>query len=506
MPPSAVRSRRTRASALPEKRSSRMSPFQPLLLATVALLAFGPCLTAAAPTGRVFRAGAATSNITPPLGASLDGYIAQGTRATRVHDELHARCLVLDDGATRIALVIVDNTMIVREIHERAKQLVPASAGVPANRILIAATHTHSTPRAVPLHGDAAEREYQEFLARRIADGIQRAGANLAPARVGWGSVAQPDFVFSRRWLIKEDARVPNPFGDTTDQVLMNPGAGRAGLIGPSTQPDPELFILSVQHADGRPLAVLANYGLHYVGGTGAGAISADYFGAFADRLAVRLAGRLQDPPFVGLMANGTSGDINNVDYGRPAGPPAPPYARINEVAGRLAEAAEQVYRKIKHESWLPLAMAESELPLAVRRPTPERLAWAKQVWSAVKDRSKLNRREVYARETLAVAEFPDRVPLKLQALRIGGLGIAAAPCEVFAATGLELKARSPLRPAFMISLANGYNGYLPTPRDHALGGYETWLARSSYLEIEASEKIRDELLQLLGRVAAESP
>jgi hypothetical protein len=392
--------------------------------------------------------------------------------------------------------------MIAREVHERAKQLVPAAAGVPVNRILIAATHTHSTPRAVPLHDDAAEREYQEFLARRIADGIQRAVANLAPARIGWGSVAQPDFVFSRRWHIREDARVPNPFGEATDQVLMNPGAGRAGLIGPSTQPDPELFILSVQHADGRPLAILANYGLHYVGGTGAGAISADYFGAFAARLSARLAAPLQDPPFVGLMANGTSGDINNIDYGRPAGPPAPPYARINDVAGRLAVAAEEVYRKIKHAPWVPLAMAESELPLAVRRPTPERLAWAKQIWAEVKDRSKLNRREVYARETLAVAGFPDRVPLKLQAIRIGGLGIAAAPCEVFASTGREIKARSALRPAFTMSLANGYNGYLPTPRDHALGGYETWLARSSYLEVEASEKIRDELLRLLNVVA----
>jgi neutral ceramidase len=483
-----------------------MFPLKPILYAAVAIITFGSRLTAAVPADRVFRAGAATSNITPPLGASLDGYIAQGTRATRVHDDVHARCLVLDDGRTRIALVVVDNTMIAREIHERAKQLVPAASGLAPDRILIAATHTHSTPRAVPLHGDAAEREYQEFLARRIADGIQRAVSNLAPARVGWGSVDRPEFVFSRRWHIKPEARVPNPFGETGDQVLMNPGPARSGLVAPASQPDPELFILSVQHADGRPLAVLANYGLHYVGGTGAGAISADYFGAFADRLAARLAAPLQDPPFVGLMANGTSGDINNVDYGRPAGPPAPPYVRINEVAGRLAEAAEQVYRKIKHEPWVPLAMAESELPLAVRRPSPERLAWAKKVWLEVKDRSKLTRREVYARETLAVVELPNRVPLKLQAIRIGGLGIAAAPCEVFASTGLEIKARSALRPAFTISLANGYNGYLPTPRDHALGGYETWLARSSYLEVEASEKIRDELLRLMSLVAAVSP
>jgi hypothetical protein len=72
----------------------------------------------------------------------------------------------------------------------------------------------------------------------------------------------------------------------------------------------------------------------------------------------------------------------------------------------------------------------------------------------------------------------------------------------VFARTGLQIKERSPMRETFTIELANGHGGYLPTPRDHELGGYETWLARSSYLEVEASEKIRDELLRLLEQVA----
>jgi hypothetical protein len=94
-----------------------MFPLRKVLLLSVAFVTLVAPRTFAAPADRVFRAGAATSNITPPLGASLDGYIAQGTRATRVHDELHARCLVLDDGRTRLAIVVVDNTMIAREIH-----------------------------------------------------------------------------------------------------------------------------------------------------------------------------------------------------------------------------------------------------------------------------------------------------------------------------------------------------------------------------------------------------
>jgi neutral ceramidase len=76
-----------------------------------------------------------------------------------------------------------------------------------------------------------------------------------------------------------------------------------------------------------------------------------------------------------------------------------------------------------------------------------------------------------------------------------------AIPCEVFAEIGLDFIARSPFPCTFTVELANGYNGYLPTPAQHALGGYETWRAKSSYLEVQASEKIAAAALTLLQRV-----
>jgi hypothetical protein len=97
---------------------------------------------------------------------------------------------------------------------------------------------------------------------------------------------------------------------------------------------------------------------------------------------------------------------------------------------------------------------------------------------------------EIYARETILLNEYPEKVIAPVQALRIGSLSIAAIPCEVFAEMGLQIKAESPFEDAFTIELANGYYGYLPTPRQHELGGYETWRARSSYLEPNASEVI----------------
>jgi len=453
---------------------------------------------------RVFRAGAATSNITPDLGFPLVGVIAQGAPARHVHDDIHVRCLVLDDGTTRIAFAVVDTRMVSREIAERAKALVHAANGFPTNCILISATHTHSTPPAVPITGDAREAGYHDFVGRRIADGICRAVNNLAPARIGWGAGRKPEFVFNRRWLLKPDARVPNPFGETSDRVQMNPPPGSPMVAGPAGPVDPQVYVLSVQHADGRPLALLANYGLHYIGGTGPATVSADYFGAFADRIQALLGADHQDPAFVGIMSNGTSGDVNGIDFSRPTAPAAP-YVRIREVANGVADEVYRVYRGIHYHDWVPLAMAEVDLPLGVRHPSPARLAWAQKTWAAVADQKRLtNRRDIYARETIEVARYPLTLPIKLQAIRIGTLGIAATPCEMFAATGLQIKERSPWRETFTIELANGHGGYLPTPRDHELGGYETWLARSSYLEVDASEKIRDELLRLLAKVATE--
>ena len=109
---------------------------------------------------------------------------------------------------------------------------------------------------------------------------------------------------------------------------------------------------------------------------------------------------------------------------------------------------------------------------------------------------------EIYARETVLLNEFPSEVETLVQAIRIGELGIAASPCETFVETGLAIKAASPLRPTFTIELANDYRGYLPTAEHHSLGGYETWRARSSYLEIGAEAKIRAAILQQLEAVA----
>ena len=142
------------------------------------------------------------------------------------------------------------------------------------------------------------------------------------------------------------------------------------------------------------------------------------------------------------------------------------------------------------------------EIELGTRRPAAVELARAKKLLTEAGPGPWTDRRLIYAKETLDMAKYPATVQVKLQAIRIGGLGIVSSPCETFVETGLAIKKLSPLKPTFTIELANGYNGYLPTPSQHALGGYETWRAKSSYLAVDAEPQIRRTLLKLLDQVA----
>lgn len=446
------------------------------------------------------RAGAFAIDITPPaFPISVNGGMADRT-ATKANDPLNARCLVLDDGRTKVAIVVVDSCMVPREVFDAAKEKVRAAAGIPVDRQLMSATHTHTAPTLTGVFQSEPDEAYRTFLAGKIAEGVGRAAKALEPARIGWAVGRDATQVFNRRWHLKEDKTATDPFGRARDRVRMNPGYQNPDVVRSAGPIDPEIPIVALQRPDGRPLAVLANYSLHYVGGVPE--LSADYFALFASRLAENIKA---PPEFLAIMSNGTSGNINNVDFANPAPGARKPGEQAGRVADSVARAAQEALGRVVYRPSASIAMREVEIELRVRKPDAADLARAKEILAAAGAPPLKGHDQVYARESVLLADYPDTVKLKLQALRIGDMAICAIPCETFVEIGLELKALSPLKPTFTISLANGYNGYLPTAEHHALGGYETWRARSSYLEEGAARKITDALLKLLAEVDAGS-
>jgi neutral ceramidase len=454
-------------------------------------------------SGGQLQAGAATSNITPPLGGGIVGGFLP-IPARYVHDELHARCLVLDDGETRLALVVCDLLGLHRSVSDEARRLIESQVGIPPEHVLISATHTHSACSALGSSRYKSEVElddYQRFVARRIADGVQRAAYDLRPAEMAFGTAEAPEHVNNRRWYLRPGTMPENPFGSTDDQVKMNPPRNSPNLVEPAGPTDPTVSFLVFREPDGTPISLFAAYSLHYVGGVGPGHISADYFGMFCNELTRLMGAERQRPPFVAMMANGTSGDINNINFREP-GERREPYEQMRRVAHDVAEKVFQALEGLEYQSTVTLAARYREPMIAPREVTAEMLQWARAtVEMEEEDTGRANLPRIYAERALAMAENPDPPAIPLQLLRIGPVALGTMPCEVFCEIGLEFKERSPIQPAFMVSLNHGYFGYLPPPRHHRLGGYETWLG-TNRLEPEASVIMIDHLLEMAEEVS----
>src|SRR5690606_26778116 len=180
---------------------------------------------------KLFQAGAATSNITPKIGSSVNGGFQDRT-AMNIHDEMHARGLVLDDGETLLAMVVMDLCLVGREVMDKAKIKANKHTGIPVENMLMSATHTHSAGTAHGTGQSEPDPAYLEFLSERAADAVIRAYHNRRPAKIGWAVGHEPSQVFNRRWKMKPGTDLPNPFGGQ-DRVKMNPGVGNPDLLEP---------------------------------------------------------------------------------------------------------------------------------------------------------------------------------------------------------------------------------------------------------------------------------
>jgi len=437
-----------------------------------------------------FRAGASIVDISPTHYPVIVNAMFTERSATGVVDRLTVRALVLEEGGVRVAMAVVDTCMMSRALIDEAKALAHRTTGIPTDRMLVSATHTHSAPSAMGCLGSRVDPRYAAYLPGRIAEAIQAANDRRAPAEVGWGGVDDWERTFNRRWIRRPDRVLNDPFGEPTVRANMHPGHESPDAIGPSGPVDPGLSVVGIRTLDGRPIAILANYSQHYYGSP---LLSSDYYGRVAKYLAEGLGG---EPGFVGIMSQGTSGDLMWMDYGAPRRE-----IGYDAYAKEISDEVMAVYRGLSFQRSPGLKMAQRKVALGYRVPNAARLDWARKVAEALGDRIPQTQAEIYALEAIYLHEW-QRTEVVVQALRIGELGIAAMPNEVYAITGLKVKAWSPLQRSFVMELANGGDGYIPPPEQHVLGGYTTWPARTAGLEVQAEPQILEAALQCLEEVS----
>lgn len=466
-----------------------MQPLRSLTLAIAVAVSWSLTSVALAQ----LQVGAAAIDVTPEKFPVLinGGFYSRTGEPTQIF----ARAIVVSDGAQQLAIVVTDSCMLPKDLIDSAKQLASERTKIPTDRILMSATHTHSAPSSMGALGTDADETYTPYLRIKLAEAIITAQRNLAPAKVGYATADANEFTALRRWIFGPDHMGTDPFGNKSMRAQMHAAKNNLqNVTGESGPEDPELAVVSFQSPEGRPIALLANFSMHYFGGGGA----ADYFGEYCRTLEAQLGRKSDDaPPFVAVMSHGCSGDIWRVDYR------AGTNQTFDSFVEGMVDRTERALAAMKYDSDATIAMAETRMRLNYRVPSNERLTWAQGVVAEMGDRLPKTPAEVYAREQLILHERQS-TEIVLQALRIGDIAIATTPNETYALTGLKLKARSPLAKTFVIELANGGDGYIPPPEQHILGGYNTWAARSAGLEVTAEPKIVAADLNLLEKVTGQ--
>lgn len=480
---------------------------------TLALaLALTLLLAASAPGGAraeppappAFKAGFAERDITPEVGMEAPGnYGKEYHRA--IHDPCKVRASVFDDGMSRVALLGIDALGIRRETVLKVRKAIQERSGIPADSILIGASHSHSSgPIGWILPGEfdaesplVRRLAYQEspnaepgYLARveqAIVDAVCEANARRVDARGAVGKGSAPGVAFNRRFLMKSGLTVTHP------------GLGNPDIVEPAGPVDPEVGVIGAWDA-AKPDALLGcvvNFSCHAT--TSPGGASANYI-YYLEKAIRGYYGK----DCVVVFLNGASGDITQVDNRSPHPyPTGDRWAQI--VGGTVGAEALKVLLSLEPGRLAPVAALTRTWDIPRRAPSPGRLKADLEIVRG--DRTKADPTEwTFAKETVlldALLRAQPSVPVEVQAIQVGPAVFVSDPAEYFCRFGLEIKAGSGFPFTFPVSLANGCVGYVPTedafgPRG---GGYETRLTSYSNLELTAGTQMRDAGIALARRL-----
>lgn len=440
-----------------------------------------------------FKTGAAVVDITPPVGYRMAGYFSERLN-TGAHDPLLAKAVFFEQGTEKAALVFCDLCDMSPAVVDSARKRAAERTGVPADHVLVAATHSHTGPcywgvlrdhfheAAVKKNGTdpCEEVDYRAWLAERIAQAIVDARAASRPARLAAGTAEETRLSFNRRFHVRDGT------------VVFNPGKLNKNIVRPAGPIDPEIGLLVARDAAGQPLACLTVFALHLdtVGGT---EYSADYPHYLSAIIQAKLGRQC-----VSLFGNGTCGDINHVDVSHDRPQKGHEEARrIGEALAATVLAAEPRLPAVESPS---LAALSTQVSVEWQARSPEQVAAARADMAYVGTSQRSFLEQVETCKTVALADRGDRRTLEVQAFRLSdSVAIVGLPGEVFVELGLAIKQASPFATTMVIELCNDDPAYVPTLKGFAEGSYEVV---NSQVAPGGGEKLVEAALRLLADLA----
>lgn len=415
--------------------------------------------------------GAASAILEATDDMVIGGGIGPG-QARGQEGQLRASAVVIrgPDGA-KACLVACDVLMLGRDILDDSAGQIEAKLGIPIDRILINATHTHSAPTTVTIHGYEREEGFARQVGASVVEAAVEADARLAPAALRF-RLGEESSVGQNSRLLLEDGSI----------YWVGP---RDDVVRPTGPFDPELPVLSFVRPDGRPEAVLFNHSTHTIGTLSPGVRSPSFYGLAAQQIEQEHGGTV-------LFFEGASGSTHNLSLST-----AEALHRIKAAVSDGMERAEErpVRRVVGIREEITLRFRdfdEREDDAAVvaycsKRMPPE---WAGKTIEIFRD----------MRESLAPRKG-EEFRTWVQAIALGDIALVGVPAEFFTALGQEIKRQSPYRYTYVFELANDYIGYVPDEAAYDLGGYQVWTGLHSYVDRGSGEVIVSAAVDLLRRL-----
>jgi hypothetical protein len=446
----------------------------------IALAVFGVVCSARAAE---YRAGAAQVIITPPQGMPMAGYYYVRLNEG-VHDDLHAKAIVIEGDGGKVALVALDLVNIPRHFVEEARSQIEKEAGIPGTRVMISATHSHTGPElGARLKGvNAATQElaegYYKTLPGKIAESVRLANSSLVPVTISAGVGHEDGVSFIRRYFM------------TDGSVGWNPGKLNPKIVRPTGQIDPDIGIVSFEAAERKPVATYVNFANH-LDTMGGMKFSADYAYTLAKDLADAKGSQM-----LTVFTIGCAGNINHIDVSRAEPQKGPEEsARIGTI---LAGDVLKTLPRLKPLTPGALQVRSEIVALPLAPYAPEDVTKARDVVAAYgKPNSRPFYDQVYAFKVLELAER-DHEPLEaeVQVIALGrDLAWVGLPGEIFVELGKTIKLASPFRQTIIAELANGSLGYIPDRKAYTQGAYEPISAR---MAAGSGEKLVDAATAML--------
>ncbi|HQL88110.1 MAG: hypothetical protein GX574_03595 [Lentisphaerae bacterium] len=435
----------------------------------------------------MLKAGFAEKDITPVEGMEMPGMFSKRFSGP-VHDPLWVNGAVFEDAHGAVAVVGVDALSVKGSTVRKARAKIAEATGIAGGRVMVAASHTHNGGPTCEVFLSESDPAYCDLVAEAIAEVVIQAWEKRQEVVFKAGSGKAERVAFNRRFRM---------VGGTE---RTHPGRCNPDVIEPAGPVDPLVGALGVYAKDsGALLGCLVNFTCHCTVGVGGGSYSADY--PYYLREAVKAAAGT--PETVVVFTNGACGDITQVDNLKPKDA----LRDGGEPCGRLigwTVAAEvlKVLARMETASCAPLAAAQDVLMIDARPVSPSVEAAARERLAARADGAAWERDDILAREEVLLAEMnrvEPKVPVEVQAVRIGPVALVSNPAEYFCALGLEIKRRSPHPFTWVVELANGCVGYVPGFEQVIKSeGYEPRLCRSSKLAPEAGTRIVEASVKLL--------